>query len=197
MERDCDSTEVSPGVAARCLDSDTAPDGTQETRRQVDGPPRPTTHRTAETSAQHTASTSFLIGFRHPPSIAETGSDHPYIMRSAAPTGDADGCPYRAPVTRVLWSSSTNAFPAGAAISVTSASASSSVSRWSGRERRSERPTERRAGYSRASDAGMPGSSTQGCLCSHHASTLGMTPDLSSSVPAFTARIPAGLTNAE
>lgn len=66
------------------------------------------------------------------------------------------------------------------------------------RERRSrQRRTERRAGYSRASDVGMPGSSTHGCLCSHHASTLGVTPDLSSSVPAFTARIPAGLTNAE
>ena len=51
--------------------------------------------------------------------------------------------------------------------------------------------------HSRSIDTAMPGRSTQGCLCSHHASTFGATPDFSSSVPAFTAISPAGSIIAE
>ena len=52
-------------------------------------------------------------------------------------------------------------------------------------------------GYSRASDATIPGSSTHGCLCSHQASTVGVTSERSSSVPDFTAINPAGSMSAE
>jgi len=51
--------------------------------------------------------------------------------------------------------------------------------------------------HSRASETAMPGSCTHGCLCSHHTSTPGATPERSSSVPAFTASTPAGTSRAD
>src|SRR5690606_12067776 len=51
--------------------------------------------------------------------------------------------------------------------------------------------------HSLGSDVPMPGRSTEGCLCSHQASTVGATSWRSSSVPALTARIPDGSTSAD